>query len=496
MTAMQKETTMTPGQRRGKRFDVFLSYSSSERDSCVVPFLKRLDETGIRTWCDVRNIMWGDSVVEAIGEGMNDASLVIAFVSRSYLEKPWPLKELYVALSCHSITAGALLPVFVGVTTEEVNTALPLLSDIRHLRIASPSADATITRQELDLLVAELIRKRDKLVEIRVTESRPVGQLPEAVSTVRYSPAYHSVWMSSLKSAMDAAPFTETARPSRDSDSAFGRVLDLEGIMTGFFSHCSLPEKSIITCSDMIGAHIVFGLQSGNVVSSGCGYVRESLYDRFDYQQTGAPPNPIKITCGIFPGPALWYSDGTVWLCSGRKAAARQLLPAFSGPVSALTTSYESRIVAGSAAGELSLWSAKDHGLVRSVTDGEPGITSVAINKDADPRLVASGQANGIVRFFTLDGVDTGSASTGDTPIRALGFFPPPYQCLIVAHDTHLSVWDWGRSMSLCDIPLSDHRCVTDLHVAETSEFRSPDQVTVVAGFQDGAVQRWQLLCS
>lgn len=415
---------------------------------------------------------------------MKGASLVIAFVSRSYLEKPWPLKELHVALSRHSIPSGTLLPVVVGITTDEVNTALPLLSDIRHLRIACPNPGRTITNQELELLVAELLRKKDNLVEIKVAESHAVGRLPEAISTVRYSPAYHSVWMSSLRSAMDTGPFDSIGN-------RFGKVLDLQEIMSSFFSHCSIREKAIITCSDMVGAHIMFGFQSGNVVSSGCGYVRDSLYDRFDYQETGAPPNPTKIACGIHPGPILGYSDGTVWLCGDRKAAPRKLSPAFSGPVSALATSYESRIVAGSTSGELSLWSAKTSDLVCSVR-GSP-ITSVAVNRDANPRLVASGHSNGIVRFSSFDGAEASAALTGETPIRALSFSPPPYQHLVIARETDLSIWDWHRSKLLWSVPLNDNQRVTDLHVSESGEFRSDDHITLVAGFQDGSVQSWHL---
>jgi RNA-directed DNA polymerase len=70
-----------------KKFDVFFSYSSSDRDAVVLPLLASIEAAGLRAWCDVYEIRWGDSIVEKIQGGLSRSAFVIAFISESYLGK-------------------------------------------------------------------------------------------------------------------------------------------------------------------------------------------------------------------------------------------------------------------------------------------------------------------------------------------------------------------------------------------------------------------------
>lgn len=186
-----------------KYFDVFLSYSSSERDSCVLPFRARLEEAGIITWCDVHDIAWGDSIVAKINEGLAGSTFVIAFISKTYLSKPWPLKELNASLASHAIESALLLPVFLGVSAREVHAELPLFSDTKHMSVTCPTSGAVIDDESLGRLIEEIQRRIERTRGLVIVQSFDVGRLGQPVSIVNYSANYQSVWMSSKERALD-----------------------------------------------------------------------------------------------------------------------------------------------------------------------------------------------------------------------------------------------------------------------------------------------------
>ena len=109
------------------RFDVFLSYASRDRTAIVEPFLKALQERGIKSWCDVHEINWGDSIIEKLQQGLATSRFVIAFISDSYLERDWPMKELRTAMAEQISGRTRVLPVLLGVQPESIADTLPFL---------------------------------------------------------------------------------------------------------------------------------------------------------------------------------------------------------------------------------------------------------------------------------------------------------------------------------------------------------------------------------
>ncbi|MBF8275840.1 MAG: hypothetical protein HW390_913 [Candidatus Brocadiaceae bacterium] len=50
--------------------DVFICHASEDKASVVEPLYQHLDSVGIRCWCDRGEILWGDSLVGKINEGL------------------------------------------------------------------------------------------------------------------------------------------------------------------------------------------------------------------------------------------------------------------------------------------------------------------------------------------------------------------------------------------------------------------------------------------
>lgn len=118
--------------RKKTQRDLFLCHSSEDKRNVVLPFTRILEAHGVSYWFDQAEIKIGDSISTKIDEGLRDSRYVLAFISKSFLERKWPEHELRSALSS-SIGKGIkkVLPVLVGVTPEHFFKRYPLLSDIR-----------------------------------------------------------------------------------------------------------------------------------------------------------------------------------------------------------------------------------------------------------------------------------------------------------------------------------------------------------------------------
>lgn len=119
-----------------EQVEVFICHASEDKKSVVEPLTKALRDAGVTYWVDSENIQWGDSLSEAISDGIRRSRFGIIVLSQAFLKKRWPEKELYAILSLET-TSGKkkALPLLVGTKIErqEILSAYPLLIDKRYL---------------------------------------------------------------------------------------------------------------------------------------------------------------------------------------------------------------------------------------------------------------------------------------------------------------------------------------------------------------------------
>jgi hypothetical protein len=116
--------------------DVFLCHASEDKSSVAEPLTRALDEVGISYWYDQAEIKWGDSVTGKVNEGLKISLYVIVVLSKAFIGKHWPNRELSAALNIEASTGETrVLPLIVGLENErhEVLTEFPLLSDKLYL---------------------------------------------------------------------------------------------------------------------------------------------------------------------------------------------------------------------------------------------------------------------------------------------------------------------------------------------------------------------------
>lgn len=119
-----------------ERNGVFICHASEDKTSVIEPLTQAFRRAGIRYWIDSENIKWGDSVSKIIGEGIRRSQFAILVLSKSFLQKRWPDRELNATLSLET-GSGKMktLPLLVGTKAErdDILAEYPLLSDKRYM---------------------------------------------------------------------------------------------------------------------------------------------------------------------------------------------------------------------------------------------------------------------------------------------------------------------------------------------------------------------------
>jgi hypothetical protein len=138
-------------------WDVFICHASDDKANVVEPLYKHLESVGIRCWYDRGEILWGDSIVGKINEGLRSSRFVIVVISPALLRKTWATKEMNAALS-QEIDSGTtrVLPLMVGSDQEvrQMVDQLAIQRDKRYVRwLGRP--------QEIECELRALIRREN-----------------------------------------------------------------------------------------------------------------------------------------------------------------------------------------------------------------------------------------------------------------------------------------------------------------------------------------------
>jgi len=114
----------------------FISHDSRDKDEFVRPLADRLRPMMCPVWYDEYSLKVGDSIRGSIDKGLSDAPKCILVLSPNFLSNPgWTKGEFNAAMGKHFSTGGSvLLPIWHGVTREQVAEYSPMVADIKALR--------------------------------------------------------------------------------------------------------------------------------------------------------------------------------------------------------------------------------------------------------------------------------------------------------------------------------------------------------------------------
>lgn len=112
-----------------REYDVFISHASEDKDLAARPLALALRERGLDVWFDELELRVGDSLRRKIDMGIRRSRFGVVILSPHFFEKGWPNYELDGLVTLSVSGKQVLLPIWHGVSAEEVASFSPSLSD-------------------------------------------------------------------------------------------------------------------------------------------------------------------------------------------------------------------------------------------------------------------------------------------------------------------------------------------------------------------------------
>jgi|SRR5579872_3102046 len=123
-----------------KRWDVFISHASEDKEGFVEPLTAALQSSGLIVWYDKTALTVGDRLRQKIDEALSQCRYGVVILSHNFFAKKWPQEELE-GLFAREVNGApgvkVILPVWHSINVNEVSHYSPLLAG----RLAANSRD-------------------------------------------------------------------------------------------------------------------------------------------------------------------------------------------------------------------------------------------------------------------------------------------------------------------------------------------------------------------
>ena len=119
-----------------KKYDLFISHASEDKDVIVRPLATILERLSVRVWYDEFSLQLGDSLTASIDKGLQESRYGLVVLSKAFLSKKWPEYE-YRSLMTREIDGErVILPLWYDVTQDDIKNFSLYLADIKALPIS------------------------------------------------------------------------------------------------------------------------------------------------------------------------------------------------------------------------------------------------------------------------------------------------------------------------------------------------------------------------
>jgi hypothetical protein len=147
-------------------WDIFVSHASEDKEDFARPLAEGLQARGLKVWFDEFTLTIGDSLRRSIDRGLSHSRFGVVVISHAFLRKDWPQKELDGLVAREVGGVKVILPVWHGITAEQLRACSPMLAD----KVATNSAHG------LDHVIVEIARalSRDQQAPTAQVACRPL----------------------------------------------------------------------------------------------------------------------------------------------------------------------------------------------------------------------------------------------------------------------------------------------------------------------------------
>jgi Domain of unknown function (DUF1883)/TIR domain len=130
-----------PADAAQRDYDVFISHATEDKDEVVRPLAHALRARGLTVWYDEFELQIGDSLRRKIDAGIARSRFGVVVVSRPFFAKGWAQYELDGLVTMAVSGKQVLLPLWHGISKDEVIQQSPPLADKVALRTADYSIE-------------------------------------------------------------------------------------------------------------------------------------------------------------------------------------------------------------------------------------------------------------------------------------------------------------------------------------------------------------------
>jgi len=112
-----------------KKYDVFICHASEDKETFVRELAEALTREDLKVWYDEFSLSLGDSLRRKIDQGLSNSRYGVVVLSNNFFRKDWPQKELDGLVAKERNFDKVILPIWHGVTREQVESFSPILAD-------------------------------------------------------------------------------------------------------------------------------------------------------------------------------------------------------------------------------------------------------------------------------------------------------------------------------------------------------------------------------
>lgn len=109
-------------------WDFFICHASEDKDDLVRPLADNLVQKGYKVWYDEHTLTVGDSLRQAIENGLTKSRYGVVILSEGFFSKRWPQAELDGLFAMEGDGKKRILPIWHRVTIETVSQHSPILA--------------------------------------------------------------------------------------------------------------------------------------------------------------------------------------------------------------------------------------------------------------------------------------------------------------------------------------------------------------------------------
>ncbi|MBL7902994.1 MAG: DUF1883 domain-containing protein [Bacteroidia bacterium] len=147
-----EEYPFTNSEEIEKKYDVFISHASEDKDEVVRPLAQALKSEGLSVWFDEFELKIGDSLRHKIDKGLANSKFGIVVLSKEFIRKGWTNYELDGIITKSVSGEQVVLPIWHNITKKEVIDFSPSLAD----KLARNTSSYTV--EEIASEIAEVIQ--------------------------------------------------------------------------------------------------------------------------------------------------------------------------------------------------------------------------------------------------------------------------------------------------------------------------------------------------